>query len=95
MGDGSLMLVPTPGHLPGSISMLVRSNGARPLLFVADLCYSVDMLMEDRLPGTGDKEQLLESYARVRTLREGIPDLVILPSHDASTADRLAEAQRA
>lgn len=86
MGDGSLVLLPTPGHLPGSLSMLLRSAGAPPLLLVADLCYEADMLLEDRLPGTGDRAVLRESYARVRALAERMPDLVILPSHDPGAA---------
>ena len=28
-GDGSMVLVPTPGHTPGSMSMLVRSSALR------------------------------------------------------------------
>lgn len=93
MADGSMMLLPTPGHLPGSLSMLVRSEGAPPLLFVGDLCYSVDMLMEDRFPATGDRAELGASYANVRALRERMPGLVILPSHDPAAADavRLAD----
>jgi glyoxylase-like metal-dependent hydrolase (beta-lactamase superfamily II) len=31
-GDGSLVLLPTPGHTPGSMSLLVRQAGHRPLL---------------------------------------------------------------
>ena len=92
MGDGSMMLLPTPGHLPGSLSMLVRRNGAPPLLFVGDLCYSQDMLMRDQFPGTGDKEQLRETYAKVRALKERMPELVILPAHDPGGADAVRAA---
>jgi glyoxylase-like metal-dependent hydrolase (beta-lactamase superfamily II) len=92
MGDGSMMLLPTPGHLPGSLSMLVRRDNAPPLLLVGDLCYSLDMLMTDRFPGTGDKEQLRETYAKVRALRERTPGLVILPAHDPGAADALRAA---
>ena len=31
-GDGSLVLLPTPGHTPGSMSMLVRRADHPPLL---------------------------------------------------------------
>ncbi len=37
MGDGSLLLLPTPGHTPGSMSLLVRRPGKPPLLLVGDL----------------------------------------------------------
>ena len=36
-GDGSLVLLPTPGHTPGSMSLLVRQAGLPPLLMVGDL----------------------------------------------------------
>jgi N-acyl homoserine lactone hydrolase len=40
-GDGSLMLLPTPGHTAGSMSMLVRRGDSPPLLLVGDLTYDV------------------------------------------------------
>ncbi len=93
MGDGSIMLLPTPGHTAGSVSMLLRSAGMPPLLLVADLCFEEAMLLEDRLPGVAeDYGALRESYAKVRALRETLPGLVILPSHDTGTAARLAQA---
>ncbi|MEN8145759.1 MAG: MBL fold metallo-hydrolase [Gemmatimonadota bacterium] len=85
-GDGSMMLLPTPGHLAGSLSMLVRRDAAPPLLLVGDLCYSTDMLLEDQFPATGDEEQLRETYAKVRALKERIPELIILPAHDPGAA---------
>ena len=39
MGDGSLMLLPTPGHTAGSMSLLVRRGTRPPLLLVGDLTY--------------------------------------------------------
>lgn len=96
MGDGSIVLLPTPGHTPCSVSMLLRSAGMPPLLLVADLCFEEAMLMEDRLPGVGeDYDAMLESYAKVRALRAALPGLVILPSHDMGTAERLAQAMGA
>ncbi len=89
MGDGSLILLPTPGHLTGSMSMLVRRKNEPPLLMVGDLTYNVDMLMQDKLPGTGDKKELLKSFANVRALKENIPDLIILASHDQSVESSL------
>lgn len=95
MGDGSMMLLPTPGHTPGSLSMLVRTVGAPPLLLIGDLAYAGALLMTDQVPGTGDAAQLKATYAKVRTLKESLPDLVILPSHDPQTADALKDATQA
>jgi len=91
MGDGSLTLLPTPGHTPGSMSMLVRTQGLPPLLLVGDLTYEVELLLKDQLPGVySDKTQLTSSFANVRALKKQLPDLVILGSHDPAAADALA-----
>ena len=82
MGDGSMMLLPTPGHSPGSMSMLVRSSQLPPLLLVGDLTYELEPLYKDQVPGVGVAEQLKASFAKVRALKEALPDLVVLPSHD-------------
>ena len=89
MGDESMILLPTPGHTPGSMSMLARSNVFPPLLFVGDLTYEVEMLMKDLVPGTGDPTQLRSSFAKVRALKEQLPDLVVLPAHDAASTQTL------
>jgi len=95
MGDGSMTLLPTPGHTPGSMSMLVRTDGVPPFLLVGDLTYELDLLMKDQIPGTGDKAQLLASFARVRALKKQLPDLVILPTHDPAATETLRAATQA
>jgi glyoxylase-like metal-dependent hydrolase (beta-lactamase superfamily II) len=92
MGDGSMILLPTPGHCPGSLSMLVRRDGAPPLLLVGDLCYGLELLERCQLPGTGDRKKLRASYAKVLALKERMPDLVILPAHDPGAAEALRKA---
>ncbi len=90
MGDGSLILLPTPGHTVGSMSMLLRSSEMPPLLLVGDLTYETELLMNNQVPGTGDKALLRSSFAKVHALKKQLPDLVILPSHDPSSAELIA-----
>jgi N-acyl homoserine lactone hydrolase len=59
MGDGSLALLPTPGHTPGSMSLLVRRPGKVPLLLVGDLTYESQLLEAGRIPGVGDKASFI------------------------------------
>ena len=92
LGDGSMVLLPTPGHSPGSMSMLVRSTGGPPLLLVGDLAYELDALLNDRVPGIGEAVRLRDSFAKVRHLRQQQPDLVILPAHDTNAAEALGAA---
>lgn len=90
MGDGSLMVVPTPGHAPGSVSMLIRRPDAAPVLLIGDLTYSEELLLRNQVAGTGDKTLLLESYAKVKAMKAKNPDLVVVASHDTTAADKLA-----
>ena len=92
MGDGSMTLLPTPGHTPGSLSMFVRSQGLPPILLVGDLTYELDLLMNDQVPGIGDAAALRSSFAKVRALKEQLPELVLLPAHDPNAMEALKQA---
>jgi N-acyl homoserine lactone hydrolase len=91
-GDGSLVLLPTPGHTPGSLSMLIRRPGKAPLLLVGDLTYDARLLAEGKLPGAGDKRQMRATVSKVNALREALPGLVVLAAHDPRAAGLLTEA---
>jgi N-acyl homoserine lactone hydrolase len=94
MGDGSLVLLPTPGHTAGSFSLLVRRRTLPPLLLVGDLTYAVALLERRQLPGVGDRRQLAETTEKVLALADRTPGLVILPAHDPTAAHRLLESTR-
>lgn len=91
MGDGSMVVLPTPGHIAGSVSMLVRRSDGPPLLLVGYLTYGDELLERDQAPATGNTEVLLQSFAKVRALKETMPDLIILPAHDLQAADKLGQ----
>jgi N-acyl homoserine lactone hydrolase len=92
MGDGSLVLLPTPGHTPGSLSLLVRRRTRSPLLLVGDLSYGADVLERGQLPGVGARRQLAQATQKVLALKQRMPGLVILPAHDPTAAQRLLES---
>ena len=97
-GDQSLVLLPTPGHTPGSLSLLLRQAGLPPILFVGDLTYDIHHLDDEHVPGVGRRRELLESTRRVKALRERHPGLVVAAAHDpgaaAAVRAAVAEAQR-
>jgi len=55
MGDGSLVLLATPGHTAGSMSLLVRRAGGPPLLLVGDLTYGAEIFWRGQVPGVGNR----------------------------------------
>jgi len=91
-GDGSMILLPTPGHTAGSMSMLIRQEGWDPILLVGDLTYEAALLEQDIVPGTGDREVLLASFAKVHWLKEKLPGLAIVASHDSAASDAVSRA---
>jgi glyoxylase-like metal-dependent hydrolase (beta-lactamase superfamily II) len=94
MGDGSLVLLPTPGHTAGSLSLLVRRRTAPPLLLVGDLTYEATLLERRRIPGVGDRRQLAGTTDKVLALADRLPGLVVLPAHDPTAAARLLDSAR-
>jgi N-acyl homoserine lactone hydrolase len=94
-GDGSMVLVPTPGHTAGSISLIVRRQGRQTLALVGDLTYDVGLLDRSHVPGVGDRQTLLRSTAMLNQLRALTPGLVVLAAHDPGAAAALAAAMSA
>jgi N-acyl homoserine lactone hydrolase len=92
MGDGSLVLLPTPGHTAGSMSLLVRRGAKPPLLLVGDLTYGAEILERGDVPGVGARRQLAETSRKVLALAERLPGLVVLPAHDPAAAQRLLDS---
>jgi len=71
-GDGSLVLLPTPGHTPGSMSLLVRRPGLPPLMMVGDVTYDADLLKAGHVPGVGSRRRLREATAMINTCASSI-----------------------
>lgn len=92
MGDGSLVLLPTPGHTPGSMSLLVRRGARPPLLLVGDLTYGAEILARGQVPGVGNRRQLTQTTRKVLAFAEHHPGLVVLPAHDPAAAQRLLDS---
>jgi N-acyl homoserine lactone hydrolase len=90
--DGSMVLLPTPGHTSGSMSLLVRQTGLPPLMMVGDLTYDVHLMEHGHVPGVGSRRRLREATALINQMRQLYPGLVVLPAHDPGAADRLARA---
>jgi N-acyl homoserine lactone hydrolase len=94
-GDGRLLLVPTPGHTRGSMSLLLRERGMPHMLFVGDLTYDLSSLAAEAVPGVGKRPALLASSRLVNDYVRLHPGTLVLAAHDPSAASTLRTALRA
>ena len=88
--DGTLLLLPTPGHSAGSMSLLVRREGAAPVLLVGDVTYNPDLLAKGVVPDTGAREVQLQTARKIVALTEALPGLAVVAAHDPRVPERLA-----
>ncbi|MFZ1134151.1 MAG: N-acyl homoserine lactonase family protein [Candidatus Korobacteraceae bacterium] len=86
---GDVLVVPTPGHTPHHISVVVCGS---PSYFLAgDTSYNQRLLMEGKVDGVSpDVAVSRETLSRIRALGKERP-LVYLPSHDPESEERLAQ----
>lgn len=87
-GDGSVTLVPLPGHTPGSLGAHVRLGDGRGLFLVGDTVWVKEGYAQ-RLPRSGvassfdsDSDANDAQIARLWALHKAQPELTILPAHD-------------
>jgi glyoxylase-like metal-dependent hydrolase (beta-lactamase superfamily II) len=90
---GDVRLVPTPGHTPGHLSVIVEAEEC--LYFLAgDSSYSEQLMLEGIVDGVAaDDGEARLTLERIRTLTAERP-VVYLPSHDPASMERLV-ARRA
>ena len=85
---GDVLIVPTPGHTPHHVSVLVL--GEPSLLLAGDTSYTQDLLLAGKIDGVSpDQRVARDTHARILALAKERP-LVYLPSHDPESASRLA-----
>ncbi len=89
-GDGSLVLLPTPGHTAGSVALLVQRHDGPPVLLVGDLTYDAHAFERGVDGGVGRARRLRRSRRDVLALRATHPGLRILAAHDPAAAELLA-----
>ena len=81
-GDGSVMLVSTPGHTAGHLSVVLRMAGREPLL-TGDAVPTMRTLRESHLPYKMVDEHLFRrSLREIQLYAEQTPDALIVPGHD-------------
>lgn len=85
---GDILLVPTPGHSAGHLSVLLREP-EQTIAFAGDLSYTQDLLLAGAVDGVApDEARARESMRRMVAYLAERPT-VYMPSHDPEAARRL------
>lgn len=89
-GDGSIVVVPAPGHTPGSVIIFVTLPGDRRYAFVGDLAWQREGILEreerpfpQRAIGDFDGEGVRAGLRQMWAVAQRFPQLEIVPAHDA------------
>jgi len=93
-GDGSLLALSLPGHTPGQLGLLLSDAHDREVLLCADAAWTEAAWREGTMPSRLASLAIADHAAYRRTIRalasvaRARPDLVILPSHCATSLAR-------
>jgi N-acyl homoserine lactone hydrolase len=89
-GDGSIVMVPAPGHTPGSVVVFVTLPSEKRYAFVGDLVWQREGITEreerpwlQRTLADVDAGEVRENILRMAAIHAAFPELVLVPAHDA------------
>lgn len=95
-GDGSALLLPQPGHTPGSVALLLRTGSGQRFLLVGDTVWRADAIaLESRKFWLAEKvvdnhpDQTHTQVRALHALAQAQSGLTIVPAHDATVHERL------
>jgi N-acyl homoserine lactone hydrolase len=95
-GDGSVGLVPVPGHTPGSIAVFVTLPSGARYAFVGDLVWQregLDIPAErpwlSRWLVDDDAAEVRSSVSHMAAVHARFPGIIIVPAHDARATAEL------
>jgi N-acyl homoserine lactone hydrolase len=99
--DGSMVLVPLPGHTTGSTGVFVTLHSGKRFLFTGDLTWAREGF---ELPAERpwlarrlvdyDEAGVRRSVIKVHQLTRKHPDLIVVPAHDRRVHERIASLPR-
>ena len=89
-GDGSIVMVPAPGHTPGSVVVFVTLPAEKRYAFVGDLVWQREGITEreerpwlQRTLADADADEVRENILRMSAIHIAFPELELVPAHDA------------
>jgi N-acyl homoserine lactone hydrolase len=88
-GDGSVMILRTPGHTPGHQSLLVRLKEKGPVILVGDAVHFRENYESNGVPGFNyDRAETIASIERIKQIEKNLKATVII-QHDPRDIDKL------
>jgi len=88
-GDGSVMVLRTPGHTPGHQSLLVRLKQKGPVVLVGDAAHFRENYLRDGVPGFNyDRAQTIASIERIKQIEKNLKATVVI-QHDPRDVTKL------
>jgi N-acyl homoserine lactone hydrolase len=88
-GDGSVILISTPGHTPGSQSLMVHLANSGYIVLSGDVVHLEENFEKNIVPALNvDKAQSLASMQRIRDIMQKYNAKLFI-NHDKAQADRL------
>ena len=88
-GDGSVIVLRTPGHTPGHSSLLVKLAQMGPVIITGDAVHFRENYDSDGVPTSNyDRAQIVASIERLKKIAANLKATVII-QHDARDVDKL------
>jgi glyoxylase-like metal-dependent hydrolase (beta-lactamase superfamily II) len=88
-GDGSVTLISTPGHTPGSQSLLVHLKNSGFIILSGDVVHLEENFAKSRVPSLNtDKQASIESMERIRQIIKTYKAIMFI-NHDKKQTDGL------
>jgi glyoxylase-like metal-dependent hydrolase (beta-lactamase superfamily II) len=88
-GDGSVMVIRTPGHTPGHMSALVRLRSGKSYLLTGDAAHFHENYESNGVPSINyDRAQTLASMDRMKKIAANLGATVVI-QHDPRDIDKL------
>jgi len=88
-GDGTVMLLRTPGHTPGHSSLLVKLPQMGPVILSGDAVHFRENYVSDGVPSFNyDRAQTVASIERIKKIASNLKATLII-QHDARDIEKL------
>lgn len=88
--DGRVVVVGTPGHTPGHVSVICIDDAGRHVLLAGDATDSLEQLLSRRPDAVGPKPAVTVASIDAMLAHGREHPTVFLPAHDPESAARLA-----